>query len=42
MTARFTIEPLVIPAAPGEAGWADFEAANAVRNVCEACGLRHG
>ncbi|KQP01318.1 GNAT family N-acetyltransferase [Leifsonia sp. Leaf264] len=36
MTARFTIEPLVVPEAPGAPGWADFEAANAVRNVCEA------
>ncbi|MET1015326.1 MAG: GNAT family N-acetyltransferase, partial [Leifsonia flava] len=36
MPTRFTIEPLVIPEAPGAAGWSDFEAANAVRNVCEA------
>ncbi|MEJ3404200.1 GNAT family N-acetyltransferase [Rathayibacter sp. YIM 133350] len=36
MTSRFTIEPLIVPEAPGAAGWEDFEAANAVRNVCEA------
>lgn len=36
MTARFTIEPLVIPEAPGAPGWADLDGANAVRNVCEA------
>ncbi|KQX07242.1 MULTISPECIES: GNAT family N-acetyltransferase [unclassified Leifsonia] len=36
MPARFTIEPLVIPAAVGEASWSDFVAANEVRNVCEA------
>ncbi|MEL4318035.1 GNAT family N-acetyltransferase [Leifsonia sp. YIM 134122] len=36
MPRRFTIEPLVIPEAPGASGWSDFDAANAVRNVCEA------
>jgi len=34
--ARFTIDEPAIPGAPGAAGWADFRAATAVRNVVEA------
>ena len=34
-TIRFDIAELALPAAPGAAGWPDFETANAVRNTVE-------
>ncbi|TFC71741.1 GNAT family N-acetyltransferase [Cryobacterium sp. TMT2-4] len=37
-TFTFEIDELAIPAAPQAPGWADFEAANGVRNTVEAYG----